>query len=294
MGPFLERLHHGEILISDGALGTMLMREGLQPGQCPDVLVVEQPDLLASIAGQYLEAGADIIHTNTFGASPMRLSDYGLEEKTEEINKQAANLVEQVVDDRAYVSGSSGPSGKILQPYGDAEEEILYGGYERQMKALTNAGVDIICIETMIDLREAVLAVKATKAVSPQTPIMATMTFDKTPKGYFTVWGNSIEEAAVGLQEAGADLVGSNCGHGIETMVEIARRFREATSLPLLIQSNAGPPETIDGEIVYAESPELFAEKTHELIDIGVAVIGGCCGTTPDHIRAIRGVVDSR
>lgn len=294
MEPFLERLRSGEILISDGALGTMLMRGGLRPGQCPELLVVEQPDLLTSIARQYLEAGANAVHTNTFGASPMKLSDYGLEERTEEINQRAVTLVAQVVDDRAYVSGSCGPSGKIMQPYGDFEEEVLYDGYERQMRTLTDAGVDIICIETMFDLREAVLAVKATKAVSPQTPVMATMTFDKTPEGYFTVWGNSIEESAAGLQEAGADVVGSNCGHGMENMVEIARRFREVTSLPLLIQSNAGLPETIDGEIVYTESPQLFAEKTHELIDIGVAVIGGCCGTTPEHIRAIKGVVDSQ
>jgi 5-methyltetrahydrofolate--homocysteine methyltransferase len=291
MEPLLERISRGETLVSDGALGTMLIGAGMEPGQCPEMVVLERPDLLQSITRQYLEAGSEIIHTDTFGASPMKLSDYGLEAMAEEINERAVAILREVIGDDAYVSGSCGPSGKIMTPYGDTDPEEVSRGYERQMGALISAGVDIICIETMIDLREAVLAIQAARAVSPEIPVMATMTFEKTSRGFFTVWGAGIEEAAAGLEEAGADVVGSNCGNGIEIMVEIARRFREATAFPLLIQSNAGLPESRNGGIVYSETPELFSEKTRELIDIGVSVIGGCCGTTPDHIRAIRAVV---
>lgn len=291
MEPLLERISRGEVVVSDGALGTMLIAGGgLQPGECPDGLVLERPELLRTIAVQYLEAGSEIIHTDTFGSSSLKLSDYGLEDRTEEINGKAVEILREAVGGSAYVSGSCGPTGRIMTPYGDTEPDEVSRAYERQMKALVSAGVDVICIETMIDLREAVLAVRAARSASADIPVMATMTFDRTPNGFYTVWGTGIEEAAAGLSEAGADIVGSNCGNGIGVMVEIAGRLREATPLPLLIQSNAGQPESRDGEVVYAETPELFAKKTRELIDIGVSVIGGCCGTTPDHIRAIRGV----
>ena len=294
MGPLLDRLEKGEVLVADGAMGTQLLNKGLQPGECPEALNLSQPEILKDIARHYLQAGADIIQTNTFGASPLKLKEYGLEDKTEEINQQAAYSVREVVDSRAYVSGSCGPSGRILKPYGDTEPEALYSGFERQIRSLVSAAVDVVCVETMTDLREAVLAVRAAKAVSARTPVMATMTFDETPRGFYTIMGVSIAEAAAGLHEAGADVIGSNCGNGIENMVRIAREFIEVTSLPVIIQSNAGQPEMKDGRPCYTESPALFAEKARELMAVGVSIIGGCCGTTGEHIRAIREVVDSR
>lgn len=288
MKPILERLKDGEILVADGAMGTMLFQKGLQPGHCPESLNLTKPETLEEIARLYLDAGADIIQTNTFGASPMKLSEYGLEEKTEEINRKAVSIVKEVVGRGAYVAGSCGPSGKILKPYGDTDPDFLYEGFERQMKALVMAGVDLLCIETMTDLIEATLAVKAAKAVSPKIPVVATMTFDETPRGFFTIMGVNIEEAAAGLQDAGADIIGSNCGNGIENMIKIAREFREVSNLPLIIQSNAGQPETKSGKLIYPETAEFFAEKTRDLVDAGVSIIGGCCGTTPEYIRAIK------
>jgi 5-methyltetrahydrofolate--homocysteine methyltransferase len=294
MQAILERLKKGEILVADGAMGTMLIQRGLKPGDCPELKNLTTPEILEEIAQLYLNAGAEIIHTNTFGASPMKLSDYGLEDATEKINTKAVACVRNVVGDRAYVSGSVGPSGKILKPYGDAEPDELYQGFERQIKALVTAGVDIICVETMTDLHEAILAVKAAKAASLQNPVMATMTFDDTPKGFFTIMGVSIKDAAAGLQEAGADVIGSNCGDGIENMIRIAREFKNVTSLPIIIQSNAGQPATKDGVLTYPETPEFFAEKTAELLNAGGSIIGGCCGTTPEHVTAIKQAVEAR
>jgi len=293
MKKLLERLKNGEILVADGAMGTMLMERGLKPGEPPESFNLTRLDVIEEIARLYLDAGADIIQTNTFGASPLKLSLYSLEDKTEEINRNAVLAVKEVVGDHAYISASCGPSGRLLKPYGDTEPEAVYNSFERQIDALISAGVDIICIETTVDLTEATLVIKAAKTASPATPVMATMTFDPTPRGFYTVMGVTIEDAAKGLEEAGADIVGSNCGNGIENMVRIAREFREYSSLPLIIQSNAGIPEIRGNTTVYPEAPEFMAEKAKELVLSGVSIIGGCCGTTPDHIRAIRKMVES-
>jgi 5-methyltetrahydrofolate--homocysteine methyltransferase len=291
--PILERLKNREILVSDGAMGTMLFERGLQTGDCPELLNLSKPEILEEIAQIYFKAGADIIQTNTFGGSPPKLSDYGLEDKCEEINTKAVECVRKVIGESAYISGSCGPSGSLLKPYGDTEPETLENAFERQISALTKAGVDIICIETMTDLREATIAVKAAKNINPEIPVMVSMTFDKIPKGYYTIMGVSIEDAVNGLEDAGADIIGSNCGNGIDNMIEIANQIKELSDRPILIQSNAGIPENNDGEIVYPESPNYFEVKTLELIEAGVSIIGGCCGTTPEHIQAIRKVVDS-
>jgi len=292
MKKLFERLKEGEILVADGAMGTMLMTH-LKLGECPESINLTHPEILEEIASLYLNAGADIIQTNTFGASPLKLSLYSLEDKTEEINSNAVLAVKKVVGNRAYILASCGPSAKLLKPYGDTDPEVVYNSFERQIKALISAGVDIICIETMTDLKEATLAIKAVKAVSLSTPVIATMTFDSTPRGFYTIMGVNIEKAAIGLEKAGADIIGSNCGNGIENMIKIAREFKKYSNLPLIIQPNTGPPKLEDGIPVYQETPEFIAEKAKELITIGVSIIGGCCGTTPEHIKAIRKMVDS-
>jgi len=293
MKPILQRLAEGDILVGDGAMGTMLIQRGLQPGECPEALNLSTPEVLEEIARLYFDAGADVVQTNTFGGSPLKLSGYGLDDSTEDVNRQAVLMVKKAVHEKAYVSGSCGPTGKILKPYGDTDPEVMAKGFERQIHALIGAGADIICVETMTDLQEAVLAVNAAKSVSPDTPVMATMTFDATPRGFFTIMGVTIQQAADGLRDAGADIIGSNCGNGIEKMVEIAREFKKATDLPLIIQSNAGLPESRNGTLVYSETPEFFGEQAKALAHAGVSVIGGCCGTTPEHIRAVRRAVDS-
>ena len=179
------------------------------------------------------------------------------------------------------------------EPYGDAEPEELYDSFRQQIGWLVEAGADLVCIETMVDLAEATLAIRAAKEVSPPTPVMATMTFDPTPKGFFTIMGVDVEHAAEGLRAAGADVVGSNCGNGIENMITIAREFRKYTELPRIIQSNAGLPKTTGDKLEYEETPAFMAEKARALVDAGVSIIGGCCGTTPEHTNAVRRMLDS-
>jgi 5-methyltetrahydrofolate--homocysteine methyltransferase len=171
-------------------------------------------------------------------------------------------------------------------------EEQVYDSYRRQMEALVSAGVDCVLIETMLDINEAKLAISAAKDVSADLPVTATMTFDAIPRGFYTIMGVDVAAAVSGLVEAGADVIGSNCGNGIEKMVEIARAFRDVTDHPLIIQSNAGLPEIEDGSVVYRETPAFMAERVQELLEIGVSIVGGCCGTTPDHIRAFRSSAD--
>jgi 5-methyltetrahydrofolate--homocysteine methyltransferase len=287
MKPFLERLQEQRPIVGDGALGTMLLARGLASGQCPETWNLSRPEVLREIAAAYVEAGSELVAANTFGASPLKLAQYGLEDQTEAMNLAAVEVLRAAVGDRAYIAACCGPCGKLLKPYGDTEPQVVQDSFRKQMSLLIGAGVNVVFIETMIDLAEAVLAIKAAKDVSPGLPVVATMTFDASPRGFFTVMGTTVEKAAVGLKAAGADVIGSNCGNGIVNMVEIARRFRKCSDLPLILQSNAGLPEVRDGRIEYPESPEFMASKVKDLLEIGVSIIGGCCGTTPAHIRGI-------
>jgi len=295
MEAVLERIGKGETLTADGAMGSLLMARAkdLIKGKCPEFINLSRPDILEEVASLYLEAGADIVQTNTFGGSPLKLSDYSLDDKTEEINKAAVQAVKKVVEGKAYVSASCGPTGKMLKPHGNMEPDEIYENFIRQLKAMIEAGADIVCVETMTDLQEATLAIKAAKGISPSIPVMATMTFDKTPRGFFTMMGVNIETAAKELEGAGADIIGSNCGNGVENMILIAKEYRSFSSLPLIIQSNAGLPEIRGEETVYPETPEFMAEKSKELVGAGVSIVGGCCGTTPEHIRMIGQTIRS-
>jgi len=268
------------------------MARGLEPGSSPESLNLSNPGALVEVAELYLDAGADLITTNTFGGSPLKLKAYALDDRTEEINAAAIEALKPVVAGKAYISASIGPTGKLLKPYGDTEPEEISDAFVRQIGAVIEAGADIVCVETMIDLTEGQLAVRAARSISSDIPIIATMTFDATPRGYFTTMGVTVERACRELVEAGADIVGSNCGNGIDAMIEIAREFTAHASVPVIIQSNAGVPENRAGTVVYPESPEFMAERVPRLIDLGVAIIGGCCGTGPDHIRALRAAID--
>ena len=292
MEPLLGKLRKVRVLVADGAMGTMLLKKGMKAGECPEKINSDKPQILEEIAELYLKSGADIIQTNTFGASPLKLSQYSLEEHVKAINVNAVRAVRKVVGNNAYISGSCGPSGKILKPYGDTEPEDILDSFKQQISALVSEGIDIICIETMTDINEALLAVEYSKTISPSTPVSAAMTFNATRRGFFTIMGNSIEQTVKGLLAAGADIIGSNCGNGIENMISIANEFKKHTSIPLIIQSNAGLPELKNGEIYYSETPEITAEGCRELLESGVNIIGGCCGTTPAHIAAIRKVAD--
>jgi len=293
MENILSRLRRGEIIVGDGALGTQLMMRGLKHGEPPELFNVEKPQIIEEIAGLYLDAGAEIIETNTFGASPLRLTQFSLENRMEELNRAAVEAVRRAVGDKAYIAGSVGPSARNLEPLGDAEPDQLFDSSAAQILVLVAAGADIICIETMMDAAEAVLAVKAARSVSIDIPVIATMTFNKTQHGFFTLMRNSVKDASEALKDAGADIVGANCGDGMENMIGIAREFGQCTKLPVIIQGNAGLPVKGENGLVYPDTPEYMAGKAAELLELGVQIIGGCCGTTPEHIRAIRSLVDS-
>jgi len=292
MAALLDRLHERKVLVADGAMGTMLFQRGLSPGECPERINLEHPEILEEIARLYVEAGAEIIQTNTFGGSPLKLAMYHLDDKTEEINVAAVRAARKGARGRAFVAASCGPCARLLKPYGDTDPAEVQAGFERQISALVSERIDMISVETMTDLHEAVLAVRAVKAVAPSIPVSATMTFDSTPRGFYTIMGVTVEQAAKGLADAGADIIGSNCGNGIENMIGIAAEFRKYSNLPILIRPNAGLPRMIEGVLIYPESPEFMAEKGRELLQIGVSILGGCCGTTPEHIAAFRGEVE--
>ncbi|HSW39916.1 MAG TPA: homocysteine S-methyltransferase family protein [Acidobacteriota bacterium] len=294
MENIVKRLQRGDVIVGDGAIGTMLIKQGLKQGDPPELYNLTKPHLLEEIASLYLNAGAEIISTNTFGASPLRLRHFSLDKKLEAINRNAVEAVRKAVGNRAYISASIGPSARFIKPFGDTEPEEVADGFRRQIQALLTAGIDMLCIETMTDVAEAMLAIEAARSLDSVIPIMTTMTFSKIPQGYFTMTGTSVSDAAARLAGAGADIVGSNCGNGTAEMVEIAREFKRCTKTPLAIQCNAGLPTAINAELVYPETPGYMADKTAEMLDIGVQIIGGCCGTEPEHIAAIRKVVDKR
>lgn len=293
MRRLLDRLRSKEILVGDGAIGTLLMARGLKPGEPPEVFNLEKIDTIEEIARLYLESGADLLQTNTFGGSPLRLALYSLQDETEEVNRTAVLAVKKVAGDDAHTVGSCGPCGRLLKPLGDVEPKEVYSSFEAQIGVLVENGVDAICIETMTDVHEAKIALEAAKDVDSSVPVIATMTFDPTPKGFYTVMGTSVAECVRELEAAGADVIGSNCGNGAENMVAVARAMKAVSELPIIIQSNAGIPATRGGELVYPESPEFMAEKAKDMVSLGVSIIGGCCGTTPGHVRAIREIVDS-
>lgn len=288
-----ERVRSGQVLLADGALGSLLLARGLKPGQAPEELCLSRPEVLAEIVRLYQEAGAEVFQANTFGASPLKLEQYGLAEKMEEINRQAVRIVREVVGEEGYVWASVGPSGRLLEPYGDVSAERMYENFARQTAVLVEAGADIIAIETMTDLAEARLALAAAVDTGKArgAVITVSLTFEKRRRGFFTVMGNSVADAVAGL--ADADMVGSNCGNGVDNMVEIAREFRRLTDKLLVIRPNAGLPEVCNGAVVYPETPEFMAERIPALLECRLGILGGCCGTTPEHIRAFRRVLET-
>ena len=288
MKGLMERLAEREILISDGAMGTFLYAKGLGSGECPESWCISHPDVVKGIAEAYIAAGSDIVETNSFGGSPLKLQPYGLVDKVKEFNRAAAALARQAMAGRGYVAASVGPTGHLAtEEFGDVTAEQLYEAFKEQVIALAEGGADAICVETMTSLVEAVQAVKAAKE-NTTLPVMCTFTFDHKPKGFFTIMGVTPERAAMEAAQAGADIVGANCGNGIANMIQITKQMRAAMpAIPILIQANAGFPRIEDGKTVFGETPEYMASQVSELVEAGANIIGGCCGTTPDHIAAM-------
>ena len=285
-----DAVKEGRILVSDGAWGTFLYQKGLKAGDCPERWCLDRFEDVSDIAKSYIDAGADMVETNSFGGSSIKLKQYGLDERATEINEAAARASREAAGDR-HVIASIGPTGKMLV-IGEVSEEELYESFKEQAVALEKGGADAICIETMMDKDEASIAVRAAKE-NTSCEVICTFTFDKTKSGeYRTMMGTSPVEAAGAVIEAGADIIGTNCGNGMERMVEIVRELREAfPDKPILVHANAGLPETVDGGLVYPETPEIMASFVPALVEAGANIIGGCCGTTPAHITAMKQAV---
>jgi 5-methyltetrahydrofolate--homocysteine methyltransferase len=287
----IERLNAGEFIISDGATGTWLQSRGLEPGGCPEELNATRPGLIRQMAREYFEAGSDMVLTASFGGSRFMLEKYGHGARVRELNRLAAEHARSQAPPGGLVAGSVGPTGEFIEPLGSVSQAEMLDAFTEQITALEEGGADAVVIETMFALDETRLAVRAARENTSLT-VIATMTFDQGPRGFFTMMGVTPGEAARELREAGADVVGANCGNGIENMLELARLLRSATDGPMLIHSNAGIPAIRQGQIVYPETPDFMAPRFKELSEMGVNIFGGCCGTTPRHISAIAEILD--
>ena len=287
-----EVLKKGRVLLSDGAWGTLLYNKGLKEGECPELWNITHYNDVKDIALGYINVGSDMVMTNSLGGNRFVLAHYSLEDRVVEINEAAARASREAAGDNKWVIASVGPTGKMLV-MGEITKEEIYEGYKEQIVALEKGGADAVCIETMSDLDEALLAIKAAKE-NTSLEVITTFTFNKTRQGeYRTMMGVTPKESAIACVNAGADIVGTNCGNGIEQMIGIVMEIRGAVpNTPILVQSNAGLPINEDGRIVYIESPEYMAQYVKPIVAAGANIVGGCCGTTPEHIRAMRKVLD--
>jgi methionine synthase I (cobalamin-dependent) len=284
MHPTLERLLKSTPIITDGAWGTQLQSLGLPPGECPDNWNITHPDEVKKVAQRYVDAGSQVILTNTFGANRIALEGHHLAHLVVEINTAGVRISRDAAGTRAMVFASMGPTGKMLMS-GDVTEEQISEAFAQQAVALAAARADALVVETMSDLEEAKLAVAAAHATG--LPVVASMVFDSGKDKDRTMMGTTPETVAVALAEAGADVIGANCGLGMDGYIPIARRLRAATQLPIWIKPNAGLPDLTDGKISYRTTPEEFATKATMLREAGVAFVGGCCGTSPAFVAAL-------
>ncbi len=288
-----EAVAAGRVLVSDGAWGTLLQSKGLKAGECPELWCLEHRAEVLEIARCYVEAGADMVESDSFGGSAFKLEHFGLAARAAQINEAAAGISREAAGDEHWVIASIGPTGKMLL-LEDVTEEELSAAFAEQAIALEKGGADAVCIETMSALDEAEIAVRAAKAHT-RLEVIATFTFERTLQGvYRTMMGVSPAQAAVAMCAAGADIIGTNCGNGIAGMVEIVSEMRRACpQTPILVHANAGLPMQVDGCDRFPETPEDMARQVPALIAAGANIIGGCCGTTPAHIAAIAGAVRS-
>lgn len=284
MHPTLAELLGGGIVLLDGAWGTELQARGLVPGECPDHWNLTAPERVAEVARAYVEAGSRVILTNTFGASSLCLAGHGLAEQATAINRAGARISREAAGTTAKVFASMGPSGKMLM-MGEVTPEQLQASFAEQAQALAEGGADGLVIETMADLEEAKLALAAARSTG--LPVAVCMVYDSGKDKDRTMMGTTPEQAAEALAAGGADIIGSNCGQGVEGFVAICRRLRAATDRPIWIKANAGLPAVEDGKVVYHTTPEAFAAYLPALREAGASFVGGCCGTNPAFVRAL-------
>lgn len=272
------------IHIFDGAMGTMLQAGGLKPGACPELMNIEHPDVVKSIHEAYIKAGSTIIETNTFGASTIKLEHYGLADRMTELNTAAVKIAKSAAGERAKVAGSMGPTGRFIQPLGDLDFEAAYQVFYEQSQALAAAGVDYFIIETCIDIQEMRAALLAAKEAAPKIPVICQLSYSEDGR---TVTGTDPQSAAVILAAMGADIIGVNCSLGPEQLVPIVKTLAENCQVPISVQPNAGMPYLDNGETKFPMGAVEFGTWGRKLVEAGASFLGGCCGTTPEHIKEL-------
>ena len=283
----LEERIVGACLMCDGGMGTQLHGLGLEPGTCPESWNVTHPGEVQKVYQAYRAAGSHIVETNTFGGSRYKLMHYGLADQVFEINRAGVALAREVAGDTQYVMASMGPTGAFMEPYGDETESAFYAAFKDQALAFVAGGADAVIVETMTSLEECLVAIRAVRENTDLT-CLASFTFDPLPDGgYASMMGVTPEAFAEAAVAAGAHIVGANCGVGPEHLLRVVARIHSVVNVPIIAMPNAGMPELVNGRTVFPATPEDMAEKVPALMAAGARIIGGCCGTTPDHIAAM-------
>lgn len=288
-----ERLREGVVLL-DGAMGTALMARGLAAGTPPEAWNLERPGDVRAVHAGYVHAGSVVVQTNTFGANPVALERHGLAGRMADVNRRAVDLAREAAGPERLVAGSMGPTGSLLTPLGDATQAGLTEAFARQAAALAEAGADYLAVETMMDLAEALCALRGARQATG-LPVTVCLTFERRRRGFFTLMGNRPADCARALAAAGAVAVGANCSVGSDEMVELCAEFADASELPVVVKPNAGLPELADGRPVYRQAAGDFARDMVAVVEAGARAVGGCCGTDHTFIAALaRALADAR
>lgn len=292
MNAFVERLRRRKTTLLDGGLGSLLIARGLAPGAAPESWVLSRPDDVRRAHGDYVAAGSHAVHTTTFGANAIRLARFGLADRCEDLNLEAVRLARE--SGARFVLADVGPTGEYLPPVGTGDPREWREAFLQQGRALAGAAPDALHVETMTDLREALIALEALQEAAPSLPVMVSLTFEKKKRGFFTIMGDPLATSLRALAGAGADVVGANCTLASAEMRQLAEEARAAVDLPVVIQPNAGSPEMREGSVFYSQAPEAFAEEMTFVASLGVDLVGGCCGTDPRFIHALGSRLDSK
>lgn len=292
MNAFAERLRRRETTLLDGGLGSLLIARGLAAGTAPESWVLSRPEEVRRAHGDYVDAGSHAVHAATFGANAIRLARFSLADRCEVLNTEAVRLARE--SGARFVLADVGPTGEYLAPVGTGDPRAWKDAFVRQGRALAGAAPDALHVETMTDLREALIALEALQTAAPSLPVMVSLTFERKKRGFFTIMGDSLAKSLRTLADAGAAAVGANCTLASGEMRPLAEEARAAVDLPVVIQPNAGSPEMRDGSVFYSQTPEAFAGEMAFISSLGVELVGGCCGTDPRFIRALGSRLDSK
>ncbi|MCX6640713.1 MAG: homocysteine S-methyltransferase family protein [bacterium] len=287
-----DRISRGKPLLFDGAIGSRLIALGLPPGSAPEAWLLTHPEHIADVHRDYVQAGSDVISTCSFGGNRYRLQKLGLEDHIKEINHLAVELAREAASEKTYVAADMGPTGEFFQPFGKLTLESARNIFIEQAELLAQERIDLFLLETHYDLKEAEICLQACQEVAPDIPVGVSLTFNRTPKGFFTVMGQPAEAALKSLSAHGAFLVGSNCTLDALGMLELAEQLLPAIKTPLLFQPNAGTPQLTPDGVVYPQSAEEFCGCIARILKLGARSVGGCCGTDASHIKALRRMID--